>query len=244
MAVVTAMLTNKAYGSVTRGGKRRVKPTILAVLHQTAGLSSAMAERNHANRPKSMGPSATAYIDKDGTVVRAVNPDLYCAWCQGDVNHPNPALHVLAAAIASGKNVNEWVYESLEVVGRGTQPYSTAQFEAVAQLVAAASRATGIPVTRETVLAHRDINSVSRASDPWPGTTYSAHLKRVIDRANAILHPVVPAKVFHTVTSGDTLGGIAAKAKLTLAKLLAFPENAKYRANPSMIHVGDKVRVK
>ena len=94
--------------------------------------------------------------------------------------------------------MNEWVYESLEVCGRGAEPFSTQQFEAVAQLVAAASKATGIKVNRSTVIAHRDVNTVNRPSDPWPAATREARLKRVIDRANAILEPP-PAIVNHVV---------------------------------------------
>ena len=51
-----------------------------------------------------------------------------------------------------------------------------------------------------------------------------------------------PVAKYYTVKSGDTLGGIAMKYKLTLAELLAYPENKVYRANPGLIHVGDKVR--
>ena len=47
-----------------------------------------------------------------------------------------------------------------------------------------------------------------------------------------------------TVKAGDTLSGIAAAHRLTLAALLAFPDNAKYRPNPGLIHPGDIVRVK
>ncbi len=42
----------------------------------------------------------------------------------------------------------------------------------------------------------------------------------------------------------STLDGIATHSGLTLAQLLAFPENARYRANPRLVHVGDIVRVK
>jgi LysM repeat protein len=35
-----------------------------------------------------------------------------------------------------------------------------------------------------------------------------------------------------TVKAGDTLSEIASAHKLTLAALLALPENARYRANP------------
>ena len=45
-----------------------------------------------------------------------------------------------------------------------------------------------------------------------------------------------------TVKAGDSLSGIASAHKLTLKALLAFVENAKYRAKPGLIHPGDIVR--
>ena len=131
-------------------------------------------------RADSHGPSATAYIDRDGTIVRAIDPAKYAAWSQGDVAHPNTKLPTIAAAVASGVNMNEWVHESIECSGAGTEPYTDAQFEAVAHLVAAASKALGIPVNRSTVVVHADINSVSRRSDPWPPATREQRVKRVI----------------------------------------------------------------
>jgi LysM repeat protein len=73
-----------------------------------------------------------------------------------------------------------------------------------------------------------------------------AFLGDVIARANAILKPPAPKPTTSTVTvkAGDTLGAIAAAHKLTLRALLAFPQNAKYRPNPGLIHPGDRVRVK
>ena len=243
MNLVTALLTNGAYG-YPRGAARRRKATILACLHQTANArATAMQERNYANRAHSTGPSATAYIDRDGSIVRAILPGRHAAWSQGDLDHPDLTIPTVKAAVASGVNMNEWVYESLEVCGRGAEPFSRQQFEAVAQLVAAASKATGIKVNRSTVIAHRDVNTVNRPSDPWPAATREARLRRVIDRANAILEPP-PGFVDHLVVRGDTLGEIATAHGLTLAKLLAFPQNAIYRTNPALIHVGDKVRVK
>jgi LysM repeat protein len=76
---------------------------------------------------------------------------------------------------------------------------------------------------------------------PWPPATREARVKRVVDRANAI---IVPAITTVAVKSGDSLSAIAAAHGLTLAALLAYPENAKYRANPGLIHPGDIVRVK
>lgn len=69
----------------------------------------------------------------------------------------------------------------------GPSPAPTPQFEVVAWLVAAASKALGIPLNRSTVVVHADINRVSRRSDRWPPATRDQRVKRVIARANAIL---------------------------------------------------------
>jgi len=98
--------------------------------------------------------------------------------------------------------MNEWVHESIECSGAGTEPYTEAQFEAVAQLVAAAHKATGLPINRSTVIVHADINRVSRRSDPWPPATREARIKRVIARANAILRP--PIVTVTEKTGGST----------------------------------------
>ncbi len=51
------------------------------------------------------------------------------------------------------------------------------------------AKATGLPVNRDTVHGHSDLNSVSRASCPCPNASREAFLGDVIARANAILHP-------------------------------------------------------
>jgi LysM repeat protein len=66
-------------------------------------------------------------------------------------------------------------------------------------------------------------------------------MRRVIDRANAILRPPITAV---KVKAGDSLSAIASAHGLTLAALRAFPENARFRATPGLIHPGDVVRVK
>ena len=165
----------------------------------------------------------------------------YAAWSQGDVAHPNTKISTIAAAVTSGVNMNEWVHESIECSGAGPEPFTDAQFESVARLVVAAHKATGLPINRSTVVVHADINSVSRRSDPWLPATREARVKRVVARANAILRPPI---VTVTVKAGDSLSAIASTHGLTLAALMAFPENARYRANPGLIHPGDIVRVK
>ncbi len=43
--------------------------------------------------------------------------------------------------MASGIDMNEWVHESIECSGSGTEPFTDAQFESVAHLVTGASHA-------------------------------------------------------------------------------------------------------
>lgn len=46
--------------------------------------------------------------------------------------------------------MNEWLHESIECSGAGPEPVTDAQFESVAELVAAASRALMVPIKRST----------------------------------------------------------------------------------------------
>lgn len=45
----------------------------------------------------------------------------------------------------------------------------------------------------------------------------------------------------YTVVSGDTLSGIAARHGMSLSRILDL--NPKYRANPSLIHIGDRILI-
>lgn len=54
--------------------------------------------------------------------------------------------------------------------------------------------------------------------------------------------PAPPKPVFYRVVRGDTLTSIARKFKTTLKVLLQ--KNTKYKKNPNLINVGDKIRVK
>ncbi len=107
MTSVTALLISKAYGYPTRGAGRRRKPTILACLQQTANArATAIGVRRYANRAGSWGPSATAYIDRDGAIVRAIDPAKYAAWSQGDVASPNRLLVGLYMVVEGYTNRN------------------------------------------------------------------------------------------------------------------------------------------
>jgi LysM repeat protein len=254
MRIVAAHLTNKAYGFPRRGAGRRIKAPMLACIHITGNRrtaanpdrhQAARDERNYANRADSNGPSAHYYVARDGWAIEAIDPARYAAWSNGDVASPNAANVGVAKVLAvrgKGYNPNEAYWLEFECVGYGsTYPITKAQRQFCATRIAAMAKATGLPVNRATVHGHSDLNSVNRASCPCPKASREAFLGDVIARANAILRPPI---ITVTVKSGDTLSEIAAAHRQTLAALLAFPENAKYRADPGLIHPGDVVRVK
>ena len=257
MTVHTAHLTNGAYGFPKRGARRRLKPVALACIHicgnrRTAAdpdlHGAALDERNYANRPGSDGPSAHYYVARDGWAVEAIDPERHAAWSNGDVTSPNsanPGVAKVLALRAKGYNANEAYWLEFECVGFGSRKITSAQKQFCAERIAAMAKASGLPVTRATVHAHSEINGVNRASCPCPKASREAFLGDVIARANAILKPPTPKPTTATVTvkAGDTLGEIAAAHKLTLKALLAFPQNAKYRTNPALIHPGDVIRV-
>lgn len=208
MNISNQPLTNSAYG-YPRGAKRRVTPYVLAVVHQTSNATAnAQQERNYANRPNGDGPSATYYIDKNGDVIGAVDGQQYASWCSGDLNKPDLSIQTVARMVVdkqAGYNPNEAVWDQFECCGTGAEPWSDQQFESVATLIAARAQVTGLPIDRTTVLAHRDINTIDRASDPWPADRREARMARLIARANQILHPEAPVKITGTKASGEPI---------------------------------------
>jgi hypothetical protein len=203
VTIVSQLLTNSAYGFPTRGAERRVKPVALACIHITGNErtaayddlhAAAKAERDYANRANSGGPSAHLYVARDGWAIRAINAVKHAAWSNGDIRSPittNPGVRRVLALVDRGFNANEAYWEEIENLGYGSQyPITAAQKQADAEIIAARSVASGLPINRETVHGHWEINSVTRWSCPSP--SHEPFLNDVIARANALVAPPEP----------------------------------------------------
>lgn len=83
---------------------------------------------------------------------------------------------------------------------------------------------------------HKDFAATS-----CPGTYLENHMYDIAVRVNSKLNPTTPASSdkVHTVVSGDTLSGIAAKYGTTYQKLAEYNNIA----NPNVIHVGQKIKI-
>ena len=194
-SIVSDPLTNHAYG-FPRGAVRRITPKVLAVVHITANMGDAQAQRDYANRAGSNGPSAHYYIDRDGGGIHAVDEKRFAAWSNGDLKSPkltNAGVKYLDG-LRPTHNANEGCYLEIECVGTATTAgqWTDAQFATVARLIARAADDTGLPISATTVLPHAFINTIDRAH--CPSLNVGAHMSRLIAAAKGMLD-VVPAPI-------------------------------------------------
>ncbi len=190
MTITEALITQPWYGYPTNGAPRRHEPHVLAVVHQTSTQpydGEAMALRNARQNTTTCCPNtATYYVDPDGDAVHAVDGTKYASWCAGVLNAPdttNAGVATIVEHNKAGFNPNECAWEQIECVGIGTEPWTDAQFSTAAGIIAARSKSSGLPINRTTVLAHRDLDTVNRPSDPWPAAIREARMAKLISLA-------------------------------------------------------------
>lgn len=184
---------NPNYGYPFVHSARRHGTPIVGVTHITGNyqLPSAMAEVQYASRVGS-GASFHFCVNRNGTVVQAIDPFLFAAWTNGDINKPDTSNPYVAAMVGSGYNPNEFNLVAIENVGFESSdgapaPLTDAQVEANAQIYAWAAKKVGrASIHIDRVVGHRMINSVTR----WHCPAYADLLalrRRIQSRANEIL---------------------------------------------------------
>lgn len=198
-------LANKAWGFPRGATSRRTRPWVLMCIHITGNRNTAsmpvgigkgtgtwaevqyMARRRPAT---DLGNSAHDYIARDGSVLACI-PTSIAAWNNGQLNRPNTKLSSVREIVERDRkdpafNPNEAYVREVECTGYpGSFPLTKAQRETVAWLIARDSIKWGLPVNRETVHMHRDLDSVNRASCPFTGDQ-EEQLARIIARARQI----------------------------------------------------------
>lgn len=152
-----------------------------SVIHITANLASAENEAAWRLNDPALQNSATFFLNQDGSAVQCLDDPLHMdPWTNGDVNRPDLSNPRISHMQSSGVNANERSLVTIENVGRepGT-PISPAQEAKCAQIIAYYHAKAGVPVNRQTVIGHYQINSVDRPN--CPGVN-----KSVIDRIVAL----------------------------------------------------------
>lgn len=105
-------------------------------------------------------------IARDGTIYQFVSTLNY-AWTNGDVRSPRRDIPALNAALASGKNLNDWCI-TIEHVATNAQQVTEQQVQASIAIGRYLNARYEIPPHRYGQLRHSDINSVSRSYCPGP----------------------------------------------------------------------------
>jgi GH25 family lysozyme M1 (1,4-beta-N-acetylmuramidase) len=167
-------------------------------------------------------------------VAHAPGAQLYALDSEGPwrMSHAEAAAFI-AALRAARPGVKVGLYESLSGYDQGAGQ----DFNWVA-----AWRATAPPIPW-TFWQYTSSGAVSGYSGRLDLDHFNGDLA-ALHRLAGVAVPTPPApETFYTVVPGDTLWGIATTHHLTLASLLAFPENSGFRAHPNLIHPGDRVRV-
>ena len=145
------------YGYPYSGSSRRIKPTILGVVHTTETYSVPFP-----------GPSKswTFSVERDGTVHQFMDPILATPWTNGDVMNPDPAL--VKDMDLNRYNANEYCFLTIENVNRiaDGQRLTQKQLEVGHSIMVWASKLSGLPVDRQRVVGHYQFNGKTRINCP------------------------------------------------------------------------------
>lgn len=176
------------------GSLRPVPPKDKAwsVIHITANLATAENEWGWRSDGNPVRNSATFFVNRNGAAVQMLGDPLRMdPWANGDVNTPDVSNPRIAAMVRDRVNANERTLVAIENVGNETAwgsvpggfPITPEQEETCARIIAYYHPKAGVPISRETVIGHYQLNSVSRPNCP---SRNKAILDRIVARARAI----------------------------------------------------------
>ena len=147
------------YGYPTVSAPRRVKATILGVIHTT--------ETTGVPMPSS-GKSWTFSVERDGTVHQFMDPVIASPWTNGDKQAWDTTNPLVVAAANSAYNFNEFCFITIENVNRifAGERLTQAQLDADHRILEWGSKLSGLPLDRKHVIGHYQVNGNTRVNCP------------------------------------------------------------------------------
>ena len=165
-------------------------------------------------------------IGRDGRIDQYVD-ETHAAWHAGRIDRPSWSL--LKA------NVNPNLYTiGIEHEGYAHEPWTDVMYQTSAQLVKEIATRYGIPLDRNHIIGHRQIDG----GRSCPGS--EVDLMKLIDLAKNGTAVLPTASTYYTVQRGDTLYGIGRRFSLSIQELRALNPDI---ANINFIQVGQRIRV-
>lgn len=199
-------------------------PLAFSVIHITANTASAQNEVAWRLNDPGLQNSATFFVNPDGSIVQALGDPLHMdPWTNGDVANPDLTNPRIAALVRDGVNANERSLVTIENVGREPgNPITPEQEAACARIIAYYHAKAGLPISRETVIGHYQLNSVNRANCPSTD-------KSVIDRIVAKAGGTAEAPAGDDMLKGKPIDRIVNKVGV-------LPAPAHFRREPDDDH--------
>lgn len=158
------------FGYPTVGAGRRVRPTILGVIHCTDGFGI----------PAPTGSKSwTFVVDPDGQAYQFLDPVTQTPWTNGDIKSPDTSNPLVAQIARSVYNPNEFCFLTIENICyvSGGQRLTAAQLKTDHEILTWGAKLSGLPLDREHVIGHYQINGQTRVNCP----TVPADRQRVFD---------------------------------------------------------------
>ena len=231
------------YGYPFVGSPRRIKPTILGVIHTTETTGVPFPSAAH---------SWTFSVERNGTVHQFLDPVTQTPWTNGDVMSPDPAM-VKNMNLAK-YNANEYCFLTIENVNRiaDGQRLTQAQLDAGHAIMVWASKLSGLPIDRQRVVGHYQFNGKTRINCPTVPSdrdrVFNGIIKATLpdaamedNRVNIIKDKVRFAQPRQwTVAAGTTLNGYDGKSAAP-AKSMPFPSPSGAAAAAVVTISGDAI---
>lgn len=166
-------------------GVERPRDILFVVLHHSGGIASSdlpwLTTQGQV--------SAHRYVSRDGTRYRLLE-DEQAAW--GCAVAPRFEVSPPPMGKRWARNEN-WPSLQIEMENRGGDPFTDAQYRAVADWVAAWVQAYGIPADRTHLLGHRELTTSPQHQDPnshWEWPRFMAEVQRRLLAADYKDYPI------------------------------------------------------
>lgn len=213
-----------------RGNSGRNGHKIIAIVNHVGGGTAA------SNISWIMNPDSTAsynyYVKKDGGIIQFVE-ESNAAWSNGAVREP------------SWKHLKQGVNPNLYTVtiareGHNHHEPTKAQYDAILYLNKMLSDKYDIPIDRDHIIGHYQIDSVNRWFCPGRGFPWDKLMKdlNAANNPDPVKNPGVGVNEY-VVVSGDTLGAIAHRFGTTVEDLVRINNIS----NPNLIRPGQKLTI-
>lgn len=188
------------------------------VLHITGNprLPSADGELDWRINDPANQNSATFFINRDGSIRQALGDPLRMApWANGAARNPDMTNPRIARCIRAGVNPNMRTIVAIECVGYEPGSSITPEQEkSAAAIFAYYFGKAGVPINRETIIGHYQIDSVERPNCP-------ARDKSIIERVVNLALGEDPAVIAELEARIAELENIAARRWRRIQELVA-----------------------